>query len=186
MILSIDPGTKTGAAALLDGDKLVAWWVWSRMTRGYRTTYSHGQRVDETIFDVGTTIGSLVLERRVDVLAIEGLFGGDQPAGGVAAGSNPLVESVGELRAGLRFVRLRWDREARPMAVQRSKKGAPGWRRVALGLPDKLNAAAAEAVAIERAADRGVLPRDLTRAEQGALAESYWIGIAVSKSSATE
>jgi len=165
-ILGIDPGTMTGAAVYRFG-KAVEVTAWTHVRGGYRVTQCGASVLVPTMFDLGRCIGLGV--DPIDLLVIEGL-------GSKSWGAQPLIESVGELRAGLRFAGLVWRNEARPLAVSRNR-GQVGWRRQVLGLPDRMAAKAAEDYAIEWAAKRG-LPRGLTRAEQGAAAEAlamtYW------------
>ena len=166
-ILAIDPGTTTGAACLRWDESCAHFWAWTRVASGYRVT---GQSVDRfNMFEVGQIIGQECGD--LDRLVVEGL-------GSKSWGAQPLIESVGELRAGMAVSGASWKNVARPLAVSR-KRGQVGWRRQVLGLPDRTAAKAAEDYAIEWASKRG-LPRGLTRAEQGAAAEAlamtYWEG----------
>jgi hypothetical protein len=191
MRLSIDPGTQCGAAVLVGKNGVVIkWWVWTQVSAGYRITGESGVWIALTMYEVGQIIASCCHKLHLERLFIEGLFGGDS-----IFGNNPLVESVGELRAGLRSRELTWPEDVwRPLAVQRRKKpftekeakrfGVPagsrppaGWRMKCLGLPDKMTKTKAEEACIEDAMERGVLPRGLrTKDEQGAWAEAYTIG----------
>lgn len=163
MILGIDPGTKEGAAVFLDRGRVDSWAVWSRVVAGYRVTRS-GLQVSRVVSMA--EVGALVAGRSVSlaILAIEGTFGG--------CGAQPLAESVGELRVGLRSG-LTWGEVIRPLAVERSKNRPPGWRKKVLGLPDRMAAEKAEEAAIIWAGAR--LPFGLTRAEQGAWSEALAI-----------
>lgn len=174
MIGGLDPGTTEGAFVVRQEAEVPVWGVWSRVAKGYRVTTDYMAapevRMVADIFSVGRRLADVSLMAGVcpvaglEALAIEGLF----VVGG--AGAFPLIESVGEIRAGLRFGGLRWASELRPVAVSRSKKAGPGWRLSVLGLPNSLGATAAEDAAIEWAMTRG-LPRGITRAEAGAWSE---------------
>lgn len=175
--LGIDPGTGEGAAVCRMGSR-TGWCVWTSVKAGYRVTAgfdtaSIGDLLEPTpfMFEVGRAVGRLVTSfagSPIPLLVVEGLFVVGNKQGGF-----PLIESVGELRAGLREGGLRWRAELRPVAVSRKKSAPPGWRLAVLGLPNSMGDDDAEDHAVEKALEAQVLPRGLTRKEQGAWAESW-------------
>lgn len=175
LVAGVDPGTVEGAFVLWEDASLRFWGVWSSVKSGYRVTTAEWVRSCQHVGEVGCLLANALGPAlpELDLLVIEGLF-----VVGNKQGGHKLIESVGSFRTGLLFGGLRWAAEARPVAVSRSKTAPPGWRKQVLGLPDTMGDKQAEEAAIEWAMTRGVLPRGLTRKEQGAFAEAYAISYA--------
>lgn len=158
-VLGIDPtATGSGAAAILDGDDLVTWYVWTRVRAGWRVRYGGADITTGTLHGVGCHIGSGL---PVDRLVVEGLY---SPARWQRRASGAdviaLAEALGETLGPIR----------QRCATPPLRPTAREWR-AHIGAA-RLAAGAAEDVAIRWATAREYVPMGLTVAEQGALAEA--------------
>lgn len=192
MILGIDPGV-SGGAALLDGDRVVAWWAWTEMKRrkdkrplpsAWRLRASAS--VHEELDSVWSAAYSVVCEARHLWLggpvllpaspqelppfrvAIEGLFVGRRNGALRVQDVLRLAETVGEIRAAV-LQRLG--------TVPIERPGSRDWRPAA-GIPAHTKRAEAEAQAILVAMAELHWPdthATLTKAERGAVCEAALI-----------
>jgi hypothetical protein len=183
--LGADPGTREGAASLLEGDDVRRWWTWCLMTRKsetvYRVSRSHGGKVEvPSMFAVGWCIAEDLPSRYE--LAVEGLFVAkmrrkkrhesmEQYMAFIKRtlakqqAAIPLAESAGMLIGGL---------GQEPVARPTSND----WRWSQLRLRNNVAADKAEAYAVQMAPRRfrwPDAPDPLTKKERGACAESAFI-----------
>ena len=167
-MLGADPGSRSGAAGLLDpeGKTVLAWWSWLAMPAGLRLTSSAKTRGKPTVsmHDRMTGLGRAIwIEAKPwdpDVV-IEGLYA---PRDGKAQDVITLAESTGELRGALGRAPM-W----RPLAST--------WRPLVL-CAARLRADQAERMAVTAAAAAFKWPspeRPTTKVELGALSEALWI-----------
>lgn len=174
-VLAVDPGAN-GGAALVDGERVLAWWAWTRLERKggevWRLRYQvpwaswgAGELNFLNLGDVARTIREqLDLE---PALVVEGLFVPRAAQGINIQSHTALAESAGWLMGGL------------GLGVPVARPLASVWRPAVLGLRPSTPADQAEAFAIKatRWAD---WPGDpvgrLSLAELGAVAEARLIG----------
>lgn len=169
MILAIDPGVTNGAAVLMDGEHVHAWWTWQRLQRKsgkvFRLTDSNGSvTTHDMLWQLASHIRISTLP--FDTLAIEGLFIPKRDGKVKVQEQLVLAESIGELIAG-----LHWSGDV-------SRPAANKWRPYSAGIRASMKRGAAEAEAVKRAAVafRGLQLDAPTKAERGALAEACFIG----------
>ena len=164
IVVGADPGSSSGAVALLDGDEVIAWWAYSRIASGWRVRW-HGpggptKAVAPTLPRLARLVEPVIAESLPGgaVLVLEGLFQARRQ------GLLTLAESAGV-----------WLATLEPLCSEVRRPRAQEWRRDVLGLSGDVSAERAEeyAVAWARRHLRWRHPPDgLTRIEEGATCEA--------------